>query len=149
MRRGLILGAVLLFMVAGWSAAVHALSARGAAPQTPLPGAPNCPIFPSTNVWNDDIAALPTMTGSATLVNTIGANTGLHPDFGHVPSNGIPYQVVPTTQPRVSVKFLYPGQSDAGPYPIPPNPPSRPAVTIISSSSIRMAAISTSYGMRS
>jgi len=36
---------------------------------------------------------------------------------------GIPYVVVPATQPGVSVSFDYAGESDPGPYPIPPNAP--------------------------
>ena len=105
-----------------WSLANGAPLASGRSAGTPLPGAPNCLIFPADNVWNDDISALPTMTDSATLINTIGASTGLHPDFGQSPNNGIPYQVVPTTQPRSTVTFQYSGQSDRGPYPIPATP---------------------------
>lgn len=114
------LAAVALAAV-GWTAVTHTFSASGTT-GSPVPGAPNCPLFPTDNVWNADISALPTMTDSNTIINTIGATTGLHPDFGHDLSNGIPYQVVPTTQPRVSVKFIYSGQSDPGPYPIPANP---------------------------
>ena len=35
---------------------------------------------------------------------------------------GIPYQVVDASTPRSSVSFTWPGESDAGPYPI-PDPP--------------------------
>ncbi len=36
---------------------------------------------------------------------------------------GIPYTSVPGTQPKSTVQFQWPDESDAGPYPIPPNPP--------------------------
>ena len=52
--------------------------------------------------------------------------TGLHPDFGTVWEGapiGIPYAVVPGDQPRVPIDFHYPGESDPGPYPIPPDAP--------------------------
>jgi hypothetical protein len=42
--------------------------------------------------------------------------TFLHPDFGP-PSYGIPYDVVDTTHPDVSVDFAYADESDPGPYP--------------------------------
>jgi len=89
---------------------------------TPLPGAPNCPIFPSTNVWNKDISALPVARNSATLIASIGLNIGLHPDFGSNPAYGIPYNIADSSTPKVSVKFTYQSESDKGPYPIPSNP---------------------------
>ena len=51
---------------------------------------------------------------------------GLHPDFGTVWEGapiGIPYVVVPGTQPKVPISFSYADESDPGPYPIPPNAP--------------------------
>ena len=35
---------------------------------------------------------------------------------------GIPYNIVGSTVPKVSVSFYYPGESDPGPYPIPGSP---------------------------
>ena len=57
---------------------------------------------------------------SATYVQSIGASSPAHPDFGSDPGNGIPYNLVSGNQPKVNVTFRY--QSDAGPYPIPANP---------------------------
>ena len=37
--------------------------------------------------------------------------------------NGIPFVVVPGTQPKVPVTFDYADESDPGPYPIPANAP--------------------------
>ena len=54
----------------------------------------------------------------------MGSDTGLHPDFGTVWEGspiGIPYTVVPGNQALVEVVFDYAGESDPGPYPIPPN----------------------------
>ena len=83
-------------------------------------------IFPADNPWNRDISREPVDPNSAALVASIGLEKGLHPDFGTVwngAPNGIPYIVVPGTQPRVPVKFQYADESDPGPYPIPPDAP--------------------------
>jgi hypothetical protein len=58
---------------------------------------------------------------SARLIATIGAATGLHPDFGSV--YGIPYAVVGRATHRSTVGFDYADESDKGPYPIPAHPP--------------------------
>jgi hypothetical protein len=77
--------------------------------------------FPADNPWNQDISNAPLDPNSANLIASIGLTTGLHPDFGS--TWGFPYIVVPGTQPRVPVTFSYAGESDPGPYPIPPNAP--------------------------
>ncbi|MDQ2998653.1 MAG: hypothetical protein M3R61_16585, partial [Chloroflexota bacterium] len=89
--------------------------------QSPLIG--GCPILPANNVWNTPIDRLPVDARSAAYINSIGANTAFHPDFGSNPDYGIPYIVVLASQPGVAVTFDEPDESDAGPYPIPPNPP--------------------------
>lgn len=98
-----------------------------AAPQNPAPIAPgSLQIFPPDNSWNQDISNLPVHPNSANLIASIGADRGLHPDFGTVWEGapiGIPYVMVNGNQARVPVSFYYPTQSDPGPYPIPPNPP--------------------------
>ncbi len=87
-----------------------------------LPGAPNCPMFPDTNVWNKEVAQLPLNRNSAALIRSIGLSEELHPDFGSNLSYGIPYNVVGSNTQKVRVNFYYDDESDAGPYPIPPNP---------------------------
>jgi len=85
-----------------------------------------CPMFPADNVWNTPIDSLPVDPNSAAYINSIGFNTYLHPDFGADWNGGpfgIPYTTVPGNQPRVPVTFGYPGESDPGPYPIPPDAP--------------------------
>jgi hypothetical protein len=86
-----------------------------------------CPIFPVSNVWNTRIDLLPIDPRSADYINAIGPGTGLHPDFGSGTWDGgpigIPYAIVPGGQPPLPVTFDYAGESDPGPYPIPPDPP--------------------------
>jgi hypothetical protein len=83
-------------------------------------------VFPPDNPWNQDISRVPVDRASDTLVQSIGLDKPLHPDFGTVYNghpSGIPYIVVSGTQPGVPVRFEYAGESDPGPYPIPPNAP--------------------------
>jgi hypothetical protein len=84
-------------------------------------------LFPADNPWNQDISGSPVDPNSANLIASIGLNTGLHPDFGTVYNgapNGIPYVVVSGSQSLVPINFtLYGNESDAGPYPVPPNAP--------------------------
>jgi hypothetical protein len=88
----------------------------------PLPGAPNCEIFPSTNVWNKRVDSLPVAADSATMINAIGLNAPVHPDFGSFAGYGIPVNVVPGSQPGRKVRFQYASESNPGPYPIPKQP---------------------------
>ncbi len=99
------------------------LTAGAAAPSAaPLPSAPACPVFPAGNVWNQDISALPVASDSGTLIAKIGLDTGLHPDFGSYRGYGIPYNTVPGSQRKVTVRFDYSSQSDHVGYPIPRRP---------------------------
>jgi hypothetical protein len=96
-----------------------------AAAAAPLPGAPDCPVFPASNVWNRRVDTLPLRKDSRTIVRSIGASLHLHADFGSGLWDGgpigIPVTVVGGAQPRFSVDFLYEEESDPGPYPIPPD----------------------------
>jgi hypothetical protein len=91
-----------------------------------LPGAPGCTVLPADNVWHANVSNLPVDPNSATYIASIGADAPLHPDFGAGKYDGepigIPYNVVPSTQPLVPVSFTYASQSDPGPYPIPRKP---------------------------
>lgn len=83
------------------------------------------PLFPPNNWWNADISGAPVDRNSSAYIAFIGAGKGLHPDFGgdsgddEAPIYGMPYVVVPGTQPLVPVTFEYDDESDVGPYPIP------------------------------
>ncbi len=85
-----------------------------------------CEIFPTDSVFNTRIDTLPVHPMSNAWVASIGAGTGLHPDFGTVWEGapiGIPYTIALTALPPVTVTFTYTSESDPSPYPIPPNPP--------------------------
>jgi hypothetical protein len=109
-------------------AGTRAPAGDAAAPGTP-PILAGCQIFPANNIWNTPINTLPVHAHSDAYIETIGADTGLHPDFGEgvwPPGStspiGIPFNLVPGSQPGVPITFYYPEESDPGPYPIPPNP---------------------------
>jgi len=97
--------------------------AHGASAVVTVPGAPHCPIFPASNVWNRDISRLPVAANSTRMIAAIGLDRGLHPDFDTNPDDGIPYVVVGGRQRKVVVSFDDAAESDRGPYPIPPHPP--------------------------
>ena len=81
--------------------------------------------FPADNAWNTDIMAAPADPQSSTLIASCGLRN-LHPDFGTTYNgapNGIPYVLVHAGQATVPVTFDYAGESDPGPYPIPPDAP--------------------------
>lgn len=85
-----------------------------------------CPVFPTDNIWNTPVNTLPVDAMSAVYIQTIGWNDHFHADFGSGNWNnfpiGIPYNIVPGSQTKVSVIFDYASESDPGPYPIPANP---------------------------
>lgn len=83
-------------------------------------------VFPEDNWWNQPVDTLPVDPNSSAFINSIGRNTGLHPDFGANWDGGpfgIPYIVVAGATPKRTVEFDYAGESDPGPYPIPDNAP--------------------------
>ena len=102
----------------------------------PLPGP--LPLFPPDNWWNVDVSAAPRDPNEAAILAFIGTNRGLHLDFGGDASEsgpdiyGMPYLVVPGSQPLVPVAFDYDDESDPGApgrpagYPIPPEARTEP-----------------------
>jgi hypothetical protein len=83
--------------------------------------------FPVDNAWNRDISNAQVDTNSDAIINFIGANTPMHPDFGaglyQGSTIGIPYVVV-SGSPFVNIHFTaYGSESDPGPMPIPHNAP--------------------------
>src|SRR4051812_12466978 len=80
-------------------------------------------VMPANNIWNTPVDTAPVLANSATLVNTIGASTGLHADFGSGTWNGgpigIPFIAVPGTQTKYPASFFYADESDPGPYAVP------------------------------
>ena len=125
MRRAQVLIFVIAFL-AGCSGAggvppagrlSPAAGIAGVRPTVPVVG--GCSIFPANNWWNTDISKYPLDPNSNNYIASIPGN--LHPDFGHNPDYGIPFNIVPASQPEVPITFDYKSQSDPGPYPIPPN----------------------------
>jgi hypothetical protein len=76
------------------------------------------PLLPPDNWWNVDISGWPLDPGSASYINFIGPNRGLHPDFGgevdpgSTEIYGFPYVVVGGSQPKKAVGFYYGDESD-------------------------------------
>lgn len=87
-----------------------------------------CTVFPANNIWNRNIAALPTHPLSNNYINSIGLTSRVHADFGsglwEGAPIGIPFVRVLQGQPPVSIFFnAYGEESDPGPYPVPTNAP--------------------------
>ena len=71
-------------------------------------------IYPPDNAFNQLIDDWPLHPNSSNIIASIGADKPFryNPDMGFV--------IVSPDQPRVAVKLVeYPGESDAGPYPVP------------------------------
>ncbi len=121
MRRLIVLVACVL--VGAGAAQAQLTKGQASAPSKPL--GIRCTVFPADNPWNEPVDSLPVAANSATIVSSIGAGTGLHPDFGSGLWNGspigIPVTTVPAGTPPSPVTFDYADESDAGPYPIPSN----------------------------
>jgi len=97
-------------------------SSAGAATSPRLPGALRCSLFPASNVWSKRVDKLPVVSNSQAILNSIGLDVGLHPDFGTVWNgrpNGIPYTIANKKTKRYRVRFEYASESDKKPYPIP------------------------------
>jgi len=125
-----IVGGICLLLIILLHSAGQAHGA-GLSPQsTPTIG--GCPVFPADNVWNTPVDTLPVDAHSASYITAIDTTKNgvvdlhLHPDFGSAYWDGgpigIPFNVVGAGTPKYSVDFWWPGESDAGPYPIPANP---------------------------
>jgi len=115
--------ALLLVLIAGWMTmgGFKGLTSKAQASR-PAGGVGGCPFYPADNIWNYDISNVPVHVNSANFIKSIGSSGVLHPDFG-TGKIGIPFVVVPGSQPFVPVKFQIKHESDPGPYPIPPNAP--------------------------
>jgi len=108
---------------------VCSLTVCALAQQPQLPTGPNADLggvllVPPDDEWNRDVSKDEVDPLSDAIIASIGADTGLHEDFGLVwkgAPGGIPYYVVSGDQPRVPVTFAYADESDPGPYPIPPD----------------------------
>lgn len=91
------------------------------------PALANCPLFPADNIWNAPVDSLPLHPMSDAWIDSIGRDEIIHMDFGSGEWDGgpigIPYNVVSgSSVEKESFEFYYPEESDAGPYPLPPDP---------------------------
>ena len=79
------------------------------------PGAAGEPSADDQTAWNQDISATAKHRRSADYMRRIrrlGSNQSLHPDFGGDGEYGIPYTVVPQTEPLVDVTIGPQGYAD-------------------------------------
>ncbi len=124
MRTGLYAAVFIAFAAAFAAAPLAGQAVQGGSLPGPLP------LFPADNWWNADVSAAPVDANSAVFITWIGATKGMHPDFGGDASPspsiyGLPYAVVPGTQPLEPMAFDYASESDVGApgrpagYPIP------------------------------
>lgn len=98
-----------------------------AMPANDGPAIANCPVFPANNIWNARVDSLPVHPQSEMWIDKIGRDEGFHMDFGSGTWDGgpigIPYNVVSgSSVNKYTLDFYYPDESDAGPYPLPPDP---------------------------
>jgi hypothetical protein len=114
---------IILGLLAALAAAAALIVVPALVSAHPLPGAPNCPVFPAEDPWNQRVDRLPVAKDSAGIIARIGLNDPVHPDFGSGFYGGgpigIPFAVVSSRTPRVPVSFQYGSESDRGPYPLP------------------------------
>lgn len=93
----------------------------------PSGGVGSCSIFPADNAFNRDISGLPVHEDSDAIIDRIGRDDNVHPDFGTEWEGapiGIPYVMVGTGQSMVAVDYqAYDDESDPGPFPIPIDAP--------------------------
>jgi hypothetical protein len=121
MSRGLVVLLTALSL-----AVVGPVYADGSSGLQPTPALPQRAIFPPDNPWHEDVSRLPVDPRSDAIIAAMNPQKALHCDFGTLWQGqpvGIPFCVVPGTQPRVPVHFEWPDESDPGPYPIPPDAP--------------------------
>jgi len=84
-------------------------------------------LLPDNNVWKVPIDSLPVDSHSVDYIRSIGADKGLHLDFGSGIYNGSPIGIpITLLDGRAAVKWVQPQfdyaeESDKGPYPIPAN----------------------------
>lgn len=83
-------------------------------------------LLPDDNPWNTDISKAPVDPNSRRILARIGLEKTLRADFGadyEGEQIGIPYVVVGGNQKKVPMTFTHADESDAGPYPVPPDAP--------------------------
>src|SRR5882672_7475623 len=97
----------------GLSAMLVLVTSGSPGPAQAAPAGTSCSVFPTDNVWNADISALPVNSHSGAWLASTEATSGrkLHPDFGG-PPYGIPFNVVTSSHASANFNFLYWDESD-------------------------------------
>ena len=83
-------------------------------------------LLPDDSPWHRDVSQDPVDPNSKKILTRVGMDKPLRSDFGgewEGAPMGIQYVVVASSQTRVPVTFTYSDESDAGPYPVPPDAP--------------------------
>jgi hypothetical protein len=113
---------LVLALIAAVSAGIAVAAGGGKRPRVT-----GCRVFPANNPWNQRVDRLPVAASSDTIVRSIGADEGMHADFGSGLYDGgpigIPYTSAGRHTKRYKVSFDYADESDGGPYPIPKGVP--------------------------
>ena len=114
-------------------ASSSAITVIGPTPAGNAPVIGGCQIFPADNPWNRDISQDPVDPMSDTYIRYMGSSPGadwnLRQDWGtgDEPFYGIPWVVVPASQPLVPINFDLADnaadESDKGPFPFPADIP--------------------------
>src|SRR4051795_984530 len=118
MRMGVRASIVLVTAVSALVSAAVILPADGVTG----PSLGGCPMFPADNAWNQKVNTLALWSNSSTLIKNISSpgKTNLHADFGGNGAYGIPFKIVPATEPKRTIHYTAWGdESDPGPFPIP------------------------------
>jgi len=95
----------------------------------PNPRIGGCDIFPADNAWNRNVSGDPVDPASDALIAAMSPDAAIHLDLGTTEEfYGIPYTVVPASQPLVPITYGtggedYSDESDPGPMPIPLDAP--------------------------
>lgn len=108
---------------AGGTGAVGGASGGSGGGSTAVPTVGGCPVFTADDEWNRDVSQDPVDASWTQKVQALVGSKNIHPDYGSGGGSvlyGIPFNVVPATQPAVNVAFdWWPNESDPSPYPFP------------------------------
>src|SRR3989442_12313925 len=116
LRRSVVLLVALALLVPGGSPA----------DASAMPEAPDCPIYPSDDVWHSNVQQMPVHPMSSAWIANMGGPTRLlHPDFGG--PYGYQLQVTSNATPTTRLSFQDADESDDGPYPFTASTPIEPA----------------------
>src|SRR5450432_3566677 len=99
------------------SAGSTSMSGAGGVAAGSLPVIGGCPIFTADDAWNTPVTNEAVDAAWTTKLQALVGAVNLHPNYGG--TFGIPINVVPATQTKVTVAFDQPDESDKGPYAFP------------------------------